>query len=187
MELSFGSPLPGLQNSPRRRNQTGQIEMQLRKAYRSAAAWLAERRVWAARRPLANGAAARAVESTLAEQLAAVQQEMLARTGMRVSIGVARSKTVARTASRLGPDNRICVVRAGTERRFLAPLSVQTLDGLPDTVCQVLRAAGIVTIGELQRVPKAALQAEFGRADGLRIWRNARGLDTAVDGERLDT
>src|SRR5207245_4884164 len=33
------------------------------------------------------------------------------------------------------------------------------------------------TIGQLRRVPKAALQAAFGEAIGLQIWERARGLD----------
>jgi nucleotidyltransferase/DNA polymerase involved in DNA repair len=46
----------------------------------------------------------------------------------------------------------------------------------------MLQALGVVTIGELQRVPKATLQAEFG-AEGLRIWSSARGLDTSSVGQ----
>jgi DNA polymerase-4 len=129
--------------------------------------------MWAARTRVAKAAPALA----LFDELAAVQCEVLARTGMRVGIGAARSETVARTASRLEPGRGVCVVAPGTERSFLAPLPLQRLAALPDAALRVLRASGLVTIGELQRVPKAALQAEFGTAEGLRIWRSARGLD----------
>jgi nucleotidyltransferase/DNA polymerase involved in DNA repair len=122
----------------------------------------------------------------LAEKLAGVQSEMLMRTGSRVRIAAARTVTVAKTASRLDPrdvpggdSNRrgVCVVAPGEERSFLAPLPLGRLHGLSMPTLAVLRAGGLVTIGELQRVPKAVLQAEFGKAEGLDVWRRARGLD----------
>src|SRR5208282_4997483 len=87
------------------------------------------------------------------------------------------SRVVARTASRLAGTAGVIVVATGQERAFLAPLPLRRLDGVPDAQLKVLRASGMVTIGELQRVPKAALQAEFGHAEGLRLWRAARGMD----------
>jgi DNA polymerase-4 len=115
------------------------------------------------------------VRLALAEELAGVQREMLARTGMHVGLAAARTVTVARTASRVGEGVR--VVAGGTERSFLAPLPLRALYGVPRGSLEVLEACGLVTIGELQRVPKAALQAELGEAEGLRVWRRARGLD----------
>jgi nucleotidyltransferase/DNA polymerase involved in DNA repair len=70
------------------------------------------------------------------------------------------------------------VVAPGQERAFLAPLPLRRLDGVSEPTLRVLRASGLVTIGELQRVPKAALQAEFGPQEGLHLWRTARGFDT---------
>jgi nucleotidyltransferase/DNA polymerase involved in DNA repair len=124
-------------------------------------------------------------QPNLTELLGGVQREMLGRTGVRVSIAAARSEIVARTASRLRRGSGVCVVGAGEERGFLAPLPLHRLDGLGDERLGVLRASGLVTIGELQRVPKAALQAMFGVSEGLRLWRSARGMDgsaRAADG-----
>jgi len=73
--------------------------------------------------------------------------------------------------------NGVCVVPDGTERAFLAPLPLQHLYGVPAPTLRLLQASGLITIGELQRVPKAALQAAFGPSEGLLLWRSARGLD----------
>jgi DNA polymerase IV len=180
MEQSLGSVLPGGQNTHHLGDRAGQIQRQLQTAYRNAAAWLGQRRVWATRAPMAKESAA----AMLAEELKTVRREVLARTGMRVGIGAARTATVARTASRVEMEGGVCVVAGGEERDFLAPLPLQKLYGLSGASLRVLRASGLVTIGELQRVPKAALQAGFGDAEGLRIWRSARGLDTTRDGGR---
>ena len=172
MELSVGSSLPNHENSQDFGHRAGHIEGQLRTAYRRAALWLAQRPVWAKRAPVA----AELSRLALVEELVAVQREMLARTGVRVGIGAARTVTVARTASRAVAGG-VCVVARGEERGFLAPLPLSSLDGLSGASLEVLRACGLVTIGELQRVPKTALQAELGGAEGLHIWRIARGLD----------
>jgi nucleotidyltransferase/DNA polymerase involved in DNA repair len=134
--------------------------------------------MWAPRAPIAKESAT----TMLMEELKTVHREVLARTGMRVGIGTGRTVTVAKTASRVGTEGGVCVVAGGEERSFLAPLALQKLYGLSSASLGVLRESGLVTIGELQRVPKAALQAEFGDAEGLRIWRSARGLDTTRDG-----
>ena len=173
MELFVGSALPNHQHSQELGCRAGRIEEQLRRAYRRAARWLGQRPVWV-RRASAEAVASRVA---LVEELTGVQREMLARTGMRVRIGAGRTVTVARTASRAGTNSDLCVVNGGEERVFLAPLPLSSLDGLSGASLEVLRASGLVTIGELQRVPKAALQAELGEVEGLRVWRSARGLD----------
>ena len=127
----------------------------------------------------------------LQRDLTNVQCQILARTGQRISIAAARTIVVARTASRLPwpfsdpagvrsdpAGHGVCVVPSGSEHAFLAPLPLQRLHGLPQASLRLLQASGLVTIGELQRVPKAALQAAFGPSEGLRLWRSARGLDS---------
>lgn len=166
MELSLSKQ----QNSQDFGRRAGPVGTQLRTRYRKAARWLAQRPV------CAGPAAARVSRLALVEDLAGLQREMLARTGIRVSIAAARTMTTARTASRAGVGG-VCVVARGEERGFLAPLPLPSLYGLSGTALGVLRACGLATIGELQRVPKEALQAELGEAEGLRIWRMARGLD----------
>jgi nucleotidyltransferase/DNA polymerase involved in DNA repair len=173
MDLSVGNVFPAPQISQRLSNQLGHIEKAARRASRKAATWLAHRRNWSPR-IATPGTGLRVGLST---NLAAAQREMLLRTGLNVAIGASRSRSVAHMASRCVGAARVLVVEPGQECSFLAPLPLRRLEGLSETTSAVLRASGMVTIGELQRVPKAALQAEFGQEEGLRVWQTARGID----------
>jgi nucleotidyltransferase/DNA polymerase involved in DNA repair len=156
---------------------------------RKAVVWLANRRVWARRVPMTPGS----FEARLTAELDALRGEMLARTGVKIAVGAGSSCVVARTASRLAGaggsrvadnaagalDAGAMVVPRGREREFLAPLPLRLLHGVCPATFRAFTASGLVTIGELQRVPKAALLAQFGPQEGLRLWRAARGLDPA--------
>ena len=185
MNVSIGNAFPAPQVSRpktserqvvrRFTNHVGTIEGLAHRMSRNALRWLANRRVWSPR----VTAAPESFQSSLISELESVRREMLARTGVDIAIGAARSRGVARTASRAAGTAGVLLVAVGQERAFLAPLPLRQLDGVSEATLRILKTRGLVTIGELQRVPKAALQAEFGRAEGLRLWRAARGMDCA--------
>jgi hypothetical protein len=179
MDLSVGNVFPAPSVIGRLQNQIGLIENAARIAGRRATSWLSRTGVW---RGLRSEKASHG--SCLPRELERLQNDMLRRTGVRIALGVGSSQVVAGTASRAAGHGAPRVVAAGGERAFLAPLPLQSLYGLPDGTLRVLRANGMVTIGELQRVPKAALQAEFGNAEGLRLWKSARGIDSPANGGR---
>jgi DNA polymerase IV len=106
-----------------------------------------------------------------------LQAEIFGRTGLGVSLGAARTKVVASIASRLERPRGFRMVAPGDEEAFLTPLPVEKLHGIGHVHTGTLAERGIATIGQLRRVPKAALQAAFGEAIGLQIWERARGLD----------
>src|SRR5437667_1161049 len=106
-----------------------------------------------------------------------LQAEIRARTRLSVSLGAARTKVVASIASRLERPHGFRMVAPGEEESFLTPLPVEKLHGICHVHAGALAEHGIATIGQLRRVPKAALQAAFGGAIGQQIWERARGLD----------
>lgn len=106
-----------------------------------------------------------------------MQSEVLEQTGLSVSIGAARTKAVASIASRLDGPRGFRMITPGTEEDFLRPLPVEELHGVEQVHSGMLAERGIATIGELRRVPRAALEATFGEAIGRKIWERARGLD----------
>jgi nucleotidyltransferase/DNA polymerase involved in DNA repair len=117
------------------------------------------------------------LQGDFAGVLLRLQLEILKLTGLSVSIGAAKSKIAAAVASRLQSPGSIRAVVPGTEAAYLAPLPVEALDGLHSIDGRSLRIRGIQTIGELRRVPLAALEFAFGEPLARQIWRNARGLD----------
>jgi DNA polymerase IV len=107
-----------------------------------------------------------------------MQAEILDRTGLSVSVGASRSKTVACVASRLEPPRGFRIVEPGEEQAFLWPLPVEKLNGIGQIYAADLVRRGISTIGQLRMVPKPALTAAFGDVIGRHIWESARGRDT---------
>lgn len=106
-----------------------------------------------------------------------MQEEVLGRTGLSVSVGAARTKAVASIASRLERPRGFRIVALGTEEAFLAPLPVEKLHGIGHTHAASLAERGVTTIGQLRQIPKPVLVAAFGEAIGQQIWERARGLD----------
>src|SRR2546428_9930690 len=106
-----------------------------------------------------------------------LQEEIFGRTGLGVSVGAARTKVVASIASRLERPRGFRMVAPGQEEAFLTPLPVEKLHGIGHVHARMLAERGIATIGQLRRVPKAALQAAFGEAIGFQIWARARRPD----------
>jgi len=106
-----------------------------------------------------------------------LQLEILKLTGLSVSIGAAKSKIAAAVASRLQSPGGTRAVACGTEAAYLASLPVEALNGLHSIDGKELRIRGIQTIGELRRVPLAALELAFGKPLARQIWHHSRGLD----------
>jgi nucleotidyltransferase/DNA polymerase involved in DNA repair len=173
MDLSVGNAFPTPQISRRLSNQLGHIEKAARRATRKATAWLANRRIWSARIPVRVGTS----RPSLPAELSAAQREILLTTGLNIAIGASRSPGVARLASRYAGTTHVRVVEPGQERAFLAPMPLRRLPGISQSTVALLQASGLITIGELQRVPRAVLQSQLGITEGAQIWRAARGLD----------
>jgi DNA polymerase-4 len=95
-----------------------------------------------------------------------IRARIRAETGLTASAGLAANKFVAKVASDVGKPDGLVVVPPGSEGRFLAPLPVTRLWGVGPRTAEALADIGIRTIGQLQRMPPAALAARFGRQGG---------------------
>jgi protein ImuB len=92
------------------------------------------------------------------------------RVGLRASVGVASNKAVAAVAARRGAS---CIVRAGEEAAFLAPLPLEVLP-LSDGLRADLYRLGITTLGQLARLPLEATGLRLGE-EATRAVRVAQG------------
>jgi DNA polymerase IV len=112
-----------------------------------------------------------------AEQRArALKDDVFAATGLRLSVGVATSKSVAKIASDLRKPDGLVVVPPGDEAAFLAPLPVGRLSGVGPRSQERLARLAIATIGDLARADPAVLRSLFGRW-GDEMSQLARGVD----------
>ena len=107
----------------------------------------------------------------------AIKQEVFEVTGLRVSVGVASCKYVAKVASDLEKPDGLVEVEAGREMAFLTPLGVERLWGAGPVMQKRLRSLKLETIGDLQRLGREDLVAALGDSSGEHFFGLARGLD----------
>jgi DNA polymerase IV len=84
------------------------------------------------------------------------------RVGLAVTVGVARTKVLAKMASRAAKPDGLLVVKPDRETAFLRPLPVEALWGVGEITADKLRAHGISTIGELGRRDESELAMFLG-------------------------
>ncbi len=97
--------------------------------------------------------------------------------GLPISIGVARTKHLAKIASQVAKPDGLAVVPADAERAFLDPLPVGLVWGIGPVTQRRLAALGISTIGQLAESPDQAVTALLGRALGTKVMALAANED----------
>ena len=113
----------------------------------------------------------------------AIKSAVTDEVGLTISVGVARTKLVAKIASDLRKPDGLVVVPPGTEAAFLAPLPIARLWGVGAKSAAMLSEYGVRTIGDLAALPHDLLERRFGKV-GAMIGDRARGLDADTVSER---
>ena len=81
----------------------------------------------------------------------AIRHRVRCEIGLPVSVGVARTKHLAKVASQVAKPDGLVVVEPDQEHRFLDPLPVELMWGVAPRPGPRLAAAGLYTIGDLAR------------------------------------
>jgi len=97
--------------------------------------------------------------------------------GLSVSIGLGRSKLVAKLASEAAKPGGVRVVGADDEDGFLLGLPVRALWGVGPVSAARLDELGVRTVADLRAQPLDTLLAVAGEAGGTNLYRIARGWD----------
>jgi DNA polymerase-4 len=97
--------------------------------------------------------------------------------GLAVSVGVARTKHLAKVASRVAKPDGVVEVDPAREREFLAPLPVGLIWGVGPVTQARLAGRGIRTIGDLSRVSSPVLQQMLGEAPGAKLASLSANID----------
>jgi DNA polymerase-4 len=113
------------------------------------------------------------------EYASALRQQITRETGLPISFGLSTNKTVSKMATNESKPNGQLQIPAGTEKEFLAPLSVSKIPMVGEKTYAVLREMGIEIIGTLQQTPVEKLERAFGD-HGRSIWRKANGICTSI-------
>src|SRR5690606_11049008 len=89
--------------------------------------------------------------------------------GLPISIGIARTKHLAKVASQVAKPDGLLVVHPARELDFLHELPVELLWGVGPATKARLAAIGVTRVGELARTPGYSLERILGRAIGTRL------------------
>lgn len=97
--------------------------------------------------------------------------------GLPISVGIARTKYLAKVASAVSKPDGLLQVPPDSEEQFLHPLPVERLWGVGAITAAKLHAEGIRTIGELAGREERELHSTVGKAAGRHLWALANLLD----------
>jgi DNA polymerase IV len=117
------------------------------------------------------------VSGTPAEIAVRLRSEVRERVGLPITVGVARTKFLAKVASGVAKPDGLLVVPPDAELAFLHPLPVERLWGVGPVTADKLRSLGIRTVGEVAQLAEAALVSMLGRASGRHLHALAHNQD----------
>ncbi len=106
-----------------------------------------------------------------------LRRDVSARVGLPITVGVARTKFLAKVASGVAKPDGLLVVPPDGELEFLHPLPVERLWGVGEVTARKIRARGITTVGQVAELAEAALVSMLGRAAGRHIHALAHNRD----------
>jgi DNA polymerase-4 len=117
------------------------------------------------------------IAGTPPEIAARLRHAVLERVGLPITVGVARTKFLAKVASGVAKPDGLLVVPPERELDFLHPLPVERLWGVGRVTAERLHAEGLMTVGQVARVEEAALVSMLGRATGRHLHALAHNRD----------
>jgi DNA polymerase-4 len=117
------------------------------------------------------------ISGTPADIAARLRRDIRERVGLPITVGVARTKFLAKVASGVAKPDGLLVVPPDAELAFLHPLPVERLWGVGPVTAKKLRERGITTVGEVARLAEAALVSMLGRASGRHLHALAHNRD----------
>ncbi|KQQ66229.1 DNA polymerase IV [Microbacterium sp. Leaf320] len=106
-----------------------------------------------------------------------LRERVRAEVGLAISVGVARTKFLAKVASAVGKPDGLLVVEPEREEEFLLPLPVERLWGVGAVTAEKLHRYGVRTVGQLAELEAATAERMLGRAVGAHLHALARLRD----------
>src|SRR5205807_10103646 len=111
------------------------------------------------------------------EIAARLRREVRERVGLPITVGVARTKFLAKVASGVAKPDGLLVVPPDRELSFLHPLPVEHLWGVGPATARKLHERRIATVGEVARLHETVLVTILGRAAGRHLYALAHNRD----------
>jgi DNA polymerase IV len=97
--------------------------------------------------------------------------------GLPITVGVARTKFLAKVASGVAKPDGLLLVPPDAELAFLHPLPIERLWGVGHKTAEKLHALDVRTVGQVAELSEAALVSFLGRAAGRHLHALAHNHD----------
>jgi DNA polymerase-4 len=117
------------------------------------------------------------IAGTPAEIAVRLRRNVLERVGLPITVGVARTKFLAKVASGVAKPDGLLVVPPDRELAFLHPLPVERLWGVGPVTAGKLHERGITTVRQVALLPEAALVSMLGPYSGRHLHALAHNRD----------
>src|SRR5256885_1251327 len=119
----------------------------------------------------------RRVSGTPVQIAARLRSEVRDRAGLPITVGIARTKFLAKVASQEAKPDGLLLVPPDQELTFLRPLPVRRLWGVGAVSADKLHAHGIDTVGDVAELSESMLSSLVGVAMGSRLYARSRTVD----------
>ena len=117
------------------------------------------------------------LSGTPAEIAARLRVDVAREVALPITVGVARTKFLAKVASGVGQPDGLLVVDPDRELEFLHPLPVEKLWGVGRVTTQKLNDRGLFTVRDVAELDPAALSAITGGAVGRQLFALSHNVD----------
>jgi len=117
------------------------------------------------------------IAGTPVEIAVRLRADVRARVGLPITVGVARTKFLAKVASAVAKPDGLLVVPPDHELAFLHPLPVERLWGVGAVTARKLHEHELVTVADVARLDEGTLVALLGRASGRHLHALAHNRD----------
>ena len=119
----------------------------------------------------------RRVSGTPMQIGARLRADVRTRVGLPITVGIARTKFLAKVASQEAKPDGLLRVPPDEELTFLHPLPVRRLWGVGGVTADKLRNYGITTVAEVAELSESTLASLLGAAMGRQLYALSRNLD----------
>ncbi len=117
------------------------------------------------------------ISGTPVEIAAELRRRIRREVGLPITVGVARTKFLAKVASAVAKPDGLLLVAPERELEFLHPLPVERLWGVGRVTAEKLHERGITTVGQVALLAERELVLTLGRASGRHLHALAHNYD----------
>jgi DNA polymerase IV len=107
-----------------------------------------------------------------------IRQKIIKETNLPISFALSANKTVSKIGTGEIKPNGQQNIPVGTEKTYLAPLSIRKIPMVGDKTYQLLSGMGIEKVKTIQEMPVQLVQQVLGE-NGLSLWKKANGIDNS--------